>query len=120
MFRWCDSRECLDSSSIIPLVLALFARPALETVRGIHAVRRRIQRRAGKIGWARYLAALHSRPGLVTEPAPLALRERPGKDYGPWTQCYVRKASNCTVTGLTSGTQHWFQVCASGAAGPSA
>ena len=120
MFRWCDSRECLASSSIIPLVLALFARPALETVRGIHAVRRRIQRRAGKIGWARYLAALHSRPGLVTEPAPLALRERPGKDYGPWTQCYVRKASNCTVTGLTSGTQHWFQVCASGAAGPSA
>jgi hypothetical protein len=30
------------------------------------------------------------------------------------------KASSCTVTGLTSGTQYWFQVCASGAAGPSA
>ena len=24
---------------------------------------------------------------------------------GPWTQCYVGKASSCTVTGLTSGTQ---------------
>ena len=23
---------------------------------------------------------------------------------GPWTQCYVGKASSCTVTGLTSGT----------------
>ena len=30
------------------------------------------------------------------------------------------KASICTVTGLTSGTQYWFQVCAIGAAGPSA
>ena len=39
---------------------------------------------------------------------------------GPWTQCYVGKASSCTVTGLTSGTQYWFQVCAIGAAGPSA
>src|ERR1017187_5904462 len=24
---------------------------------------------------------------------------------GPWTQCYVGKASSCTVPGLTSGTQ---------------
>ena len=39
---------------------------------------------------------------------------------GPWTQCYVGKASKCTVTGLTSGTQYWFQVKAIGAAGPSA
>ena len=39
---------------------------------------------------------------------------------GPWTQCYVGKASSCTVTGLTSGTQYWFQVCPIGAAGPSA
>ena len=39
---------------------------------------------------------------------------------GPWTQCYVGKASSCTVTGLTSGTQYWFQVSAIGAAGPSA
>ena len=36
---------------------------------------------------------------------------------GPWTQCYVGKASSCTVTGLTSGTQYWFQVSAIGAAG---
>ncbi len=39
---------------------------------------------------------------------------------GPWTQCYVGKASSCTVTGLTSGTQYWFQVSPVGAAGPSA
>jgi hypothetical protein len=39
---------------------------------------------------------------------------------GPWTQCFVCKASSCTVTGLTSRTQYWFQVCAIGAVGPSA
>ena len=27
---------------------------------------------------------------------------------------------NCMVTGLTNDTQYWFQVCAIGAAGPSA
>jgi hypothetical protein len=35
---------------------------------------------------------------------------------GPWTECYVSKASSCTVTGLTSGTQYWFQVRAIGTA----
>ena len=55
--------------------------PEPEAVREIHAVRRRIQRRAEKIGWARYLEEINSRPSLLTEPAPLALRERPGKDY---------------------------------------
>src|ERR1035441_10206613 len=98
------SRFFLYYSSILSLVLALFARPAPAAVREIHAVRRQIQRRAGKIGWARDLAALHLRPVWVREPAPLALRERPGKDYGPWTQCYVGKASSCTVPSLTSGT----------------
>ncbi len=39
---------------------------------------------------------------------------------GPWTQCYVGRPSKCIVTGLTSGTQYWFQVRAIGAAGPSA
>jgi hypothetical protein len=38
---------------------------------------------------------------------------------GPWTQSYVSKALNCTVTGLTSGTQYGFQGCAIGTAGPS-
>ena len=50
-------------------------------VREIHAVRRRIQRRAEKIGWAKYLEQINSRPSLLSEPAPLALRERPRKDY---------------------------------------
>ena len=57
------------------------ALPEPEAVREIHAVRRRIQRRAEKVGWAKYLDEINSRPSLVTEPAPLALRERPGKDY---------------------------------------
>ena len=58
-----------------------FTLPEPEAVREIHSVRRRIQRRAEKIGWARYLEEINSRPSLLTEPAPLALRERPGKDY---------------------------------------
>ena len=56
--------------------------PEPEAVREIHAVRRRIQRRAEKIGWANYLENLNSRPSLMTEPTPLALREQPGKEYG--------------------------------------
>ena len=35
---------------------------------------------AEKIGWARYLEEINARPSLVSGPAPLALRERPGKD----------------------------------------
>jgi len=53
-----------------------------EAVREIHAIRRRIQRRAGKIGWAKYLVELNLRPGLLPDPTALALRERPGKGYG--------------------------------------
>jgi hypothetical protein len=58
-----------------------FNLPEPEAVREIHAVRRRIQRRAEKIGWARYLEEINSRPRLLTEPALSALREPPGKDY---------------------------------------
>jgi hypothetical protein len=58
-----------------------FTLPEPDAVREIHAVRRRIQRRAEKIGWARYLEEINSRPSFLTEPVPLALRERPGKDY---------------------------------------
>jgi hypothetical protein len=57
-----------------------FTLPEPEAVREIHAVRRRIQRRAEKIGWARYLEEINARPSLVSGPAPLTLRERPGKD----------------------------------------
>jgi hypothetical protein len=56
--------------------------PEPEAVREIHTIRRRIQRRAEKIGWAKYLEKLNSRPSLMTEPTPLALKERSGKDYG--------------------------------------
>jgi hypothetical protein len=59
-----------------------FILPEPEAVREIHAVRRRIQRRAEKIGWIRYLEEINSRPSLLAEPAPLSLRERPRKNYG--------------------------------------
>jgi hypothetical protein len=55
--------------------------PEPDAVREIHAVRRKIQRRAEKIGWAKYLEKINARPSLIGEPAPLALRERPRKDY---------------------------------------
>ena len=57
----------------------MFTLPEPEAVREIHAIRRKIQRRAEKIGWSRYLQEISSRPGLISEPAPLALRERPAK-----------------------------------------
>jgi hypothetical protein len=50
--------------------------PEPEAVREIYAVRRRIQRRAEKIGWAKYLEQLNSRLSLVTEPAPLEAAPR--------------------------------------------
>ena len=55
--------------------------PEPEAVREIHAVRSRIQRRAEKIGWARYLEEINARPSLVSESGPLVLREQPGKNY---------------------------------------
>ena len=58
-----------------------FTLPEPEAVKEIHAVRRKIQRRAEKIGWARYLDEINSRPSWLTEAAPLALKERPRKDY---------------------------------------
>ena len=38
-----------------------FTLPEPEAVREIHAIRRRIQRRAEKIGWVKYLEELNSR-----------------------------------------------------------
>jgi hypothetical protein len=46
--------------------------------------------------------------------------ERATAADGPYTQCYLGKASSCTDTGLTSGTEYWYRVKALGAAGPSA
>ena len=59
-----------------------FALREPEAVREIHAIRRRIQRRAEKVGWAKYLGELNSRPSLFPELTALALSERPRKDYG--------------------------------------
>ena len=58
-----------------------FTLPEPQAVREIHAVRRKIQRRAEKIGWAKYLAEINSRPSLLGDPAALALNDRPRKDY---------------------------------------
>jgi hypothetical protein len=69
---------------------------------------------------ARQLAA--GAEGLTRAAATLqtCVAQQATSSIGPWTQCYVGQASSCTVTGLTSGTQYWFQVRAIGAAGPSA
>jgi hypothetical protein len=45
--------------------------------------------------------------------------ERATTADGPYTQCYIGKASSCTDTGLVSGTEYWYRVRALGAAGPS-
>jgi hypothetical protein len=37
---------------------------------------------------------------------------------GPWTQFYAGTKSRTTATGLTSGNEYFFEVCAVGAAGP--
>jgi hypothetical protein len=36
---------------------------------------------------------------------------------GPWTQGYMGTASKCTITGLISGQEYVFRVCAVGTAG---
>jgi hypothetical protein len=36
---------------------------------------------------------------------------------GPWLQGYMGTMSKCTISGLTSGQEYYFQVCAVGAAG---
>ena len=46
--------------------------------------------------------------------------ERATAAAGPYTQCYIGKASSCTDTSLVSGTEYWYRVRALGAAGPSA
>ena len=48
------------------------------------------------------------------------IAERATAADGPYTQCYIGKASSCTDTGLVSGTEYWYRVKALGAAGPSA
>jgi len=56
--------------------------PEPRAVREVHAWRRKIQRRAEKIGWAKYMEELNARPSLIAGPEPMVLRERPTKEYG--------------------------------------
>ncbi len=56
--------------------------PEPSAVREVHAWRRKIQRRAEKIGWARYLEELNARPSLFPKAEPMVLRDRPARDYG--------------------------------------
>ena len=59
-----------------------FALPEPQAVKEIHWVRRKIQRRAEKIGWPKYIEELNARQSLIAEPEPMVLKERP-KGYGP-------------------------------------
>ncbi len=54
--------------------------PEPKAVKEVHAWRRKLQRRAEKVGWKKYLADLNERPSLL-EPrqSTTAVRERPSK-----------------------------------------
>ncbi len=53
-----------------------------KAVREVHVWRRKVQGRAEKIGWRKYLEQLNARPSLFTEAEPLVLKERPKREYG--------------------------------------
>ena len=55
------------------------ALPEPSAVREVHAWRRKLQRRAEKIGWAKYLEELNARPGLLTKTELMVLRDCPAK-----------------------------------------
>jgi hypothetical protein len=52
--------------------------PEPNAVREVHLWRRRIQKRAEKIGWDKYLAEINSRPSLLVEPRPMKPRHKKG------------------------------------------
>ena len=57
--------------------------------------------------------------GTIKRGVQTYVAERAIAAAGPYTQCYIGKASSCTDTGLVSGIEYWYRVKALGAAGPS-
>jgi hypothetical protein len=55
--------------------------PEPKAVKEVHAWRRKIQKKAEKIGWDKYLKQINSRAAAWLE-KPAVVRERPGKKYG--------------------------------------
>ncbi len=55
--------------------------PEPAAVNEVHAWRRKIQKKAEKIGWENYLKELNSRPPLWVQKPATTVRERPAKKY---------------------------------------
>jgi len=53
-----------------------------EAVREVHLWRRRLQKRAEKVGWKKYLADLNKQPSALPEKTRSVVRERSRKKYG--------------------------------------
>lgn len=51
----------------------------------LHRVRRGIQRRAEKVGWARYLEELNTRPNMIGTTKHLTVQEHPKREDGART-----------------------------------
>jgi hypothetical protein len=56
--------------------------PESDAVKEVHLWRRKLQTRAEKIGWRKYLAELNQQPSILPEKPRSVVRERPTKKYG--------------------------------------
>jgi hypothetical protein len=59
-----------------------FSLPEPMAVKEVRAWRRKLQRRAEKIGWDKYIAEINARPSLIVGQTHAVVRERPAKKYG--------------------------------------
>jgi competence CoiA-like predicted nuclease len=55
--------------------------PESKVLKELHDIRRRIQKRAERVGWEKYLEELNKRPALWVEKRVSVVREKPTK-YG--------------------------------------
>ena len=56
--------------------------PEPEAVKEVHSWRRKLQKRAEKVGWKKYLAELNKQPPALPEKSRSVVRERGRKKYG--------------------------------------
>ncbi|HUI05772.1 MAG TPA: hypothetical protein VL486_02080 [Verrucomicrobiae bacterium] len=56
--------------------------PEPEAVKEVHSWRRKSQKRAGKVGWKKYLAELNKQPPALPEKPRSVVRECSAKKYG--------------------------------------
>jgi hypothetical protein len=56
--------------------------PEPKAVKEVRSWRQKVQQRAAKMGWEKYLKELGERPGVWVEKPVSVVREKPGKKYG--------------------------------------